>query len=86
MNASTSPLHQRCEQRGATSMLHDEPRRSPSQGTNTCICGYIITAPSSSTCTRTGVVNNWQCSACGNEWDTEAGNSVSGRSPTGSRE
>jgi hypothetical protein len=53
----------------------DGPRRAPpisAQGTDTCLCGHVVTAPSSSTYTPVGVVNEWQCSACGKHWTTTA--------------
>jgi hypothetical protein len=68
------PLHvqRRFEQRWAARMVRDEPRRSPPQGTDTCLCGHVVTAPSSSTYTKMGAVNEWQCSACGKHWRTTA--------------
>jgi hypothetical protein len=74
MNAIIYPLHfhQRVEQRWAAKMTRDESSRSPSRGTNTCTCGHVVTAPSRSTYAPTGVINEWQCSACGNHWETTA--------------
>ncbi|MCA6110518.1 hypothetical protein [Bradyrhizobium cenepequi] len=74
MSSTIYPLHfeQKFERRWASRMVRDEPRRSPSHGTNTCICGHLITAPIRSTYSPTGVVNKWRCSACGNHWETIA--------------
>jgi hypothetical protein len=74
MNAIIYPLHlqRRFESRWAARMARDEPRRSPSQGTDTCACGRVITAPISSTYSPRGIVNEWRCSACGRHWDTIA--------------
>jgi hypothetical protein len=74
MNAIIYPLHprRRFESRWTARMVRDEPRRSPSQGTDTCACGQVITAPISSTYLPTGIVNEWRCSACGRHWDTIA--------------
>ena len=65
MSSIIYPLHfqRRFERRWASRMV-SEPRRSPSRGTNTCSCGQFVTAPVSSTYLPTGVVNEWQCSAC----------------------
>jgi len=74
MNAIIYPLHfqRSLESRWAARMVRDEPRRSPSQGTDTCACGHVITAPNSSAYLPTGIVNEWGCSACGRRWDTIA--------------
>jgi len=75
MDAIVYPLHvqRRFEQRwAARRVVDDEFRRSPPQGTDTCRCGDVVTAPSHSTYTPTGVVNEWQCSACGGHWQTIA--------------
>ena len=76
---SIYPLHfqRRFERLWASRMVRDEPRRSPSRGTNTCSCGHTITAPVSSTYSSTGIVNQWQCSACGSEWETIADGAAS---------
>ena len=68
------PLHirQKFEQRWAARMVRDEPRRSPPQGTDSCLCGHVVIAPSSSTYTPMEIVNAWQCSACGEQWKTTA--------------
>lgn len=59
----------------ASDRTSDPPRHSPSQGMDTCrACGHVVTAPIRSTCSPSGeVINEWQCSACGNGWLTEAG-------------
>jgi transcription elongation factor Elf1 len=74
MNSLIYPLHfhRQFERRWAARMADDQDRRSPSQGTDTCIaCGHVVIAPSTSTHLPTGkVVNRWNCSACGTTWDT----------------
>ena len=77
------PLHfqRRFERRWASRMVSDEPRRSASRGTNTCTCGHLVTAPVSSTYLPTGVVNEWRCSACGNDWETIADPGVGSTKP-----
>jgi hypothetical protein len=74
MTALIYPLHfsRQFERRWSARAIHDQDRRSPSQGTDTCIaCGHVVTAPSKSTHLPTGrIVNYWRCSACGNAWDT----------------
>jgi hypothetical protein len=67
-------FHRRFERRWAARAAGDEERRSPVQGTDTCTtCGRAVIAPSTSTHLPSGqVVNNWQCSVCGNAWDTFA--------------
>jgi hypothetical protein len=66
------PLHfqRRLERSWASRMIRQEPSRLPSRGTNTCTCGHVVTAPIRSTYLPTGVVNEWRCSACGNDWET----------------
>jgi hypothetical protein len=83
MNAIIYPLHlrRRFERRWAARMVRDEPRRSPSQGTDTCACGQVITAPISSTYLPTGIVNEWRCSACGRHWDTIADTGAASTKP-----
>ncbi len=83
MSSIIYPLHfhRRSEHRWASRMVSDEPRRSPSRGTNTCTCGQLVTAPVSSTYLPTGVVNKWRCSACGNEWETIADPAVDSTKP-----
>ncbi|MEH2501669.1 MULTISPECIES: hypothetical protein [unclassified Bradyrhizobium] len=82
MNSIIYPLHfqRRFERRWASRMV-SEPRRSPSRGTNTCSCGQLVTAPVSSTYLPTGVVNEWRCSACGNNWETIADPGVGSTKP-----
>jgi hypothetical protein len=74
MDVIIYPLHvqRRLEQRWSARTVRDEPRRSPPQGTDICLCGHVVSAPSSSTYTPIGVVNEWQCSACGKHWTTTA--------------
>lgn len=73
MTAIIYPLHFRrtFEQRWAARM-GDHSRRSPPEGTDRCVCGHTVVAPASSTYTPDGVVNHWQCSACGRSWTTSA--------------
>jgi hypothetical protein len=84
MDVIIYPLHvqRRFEQRWSARMFRDEPRRSPPQGTDTCLCGHVVTAPSSSTYTPMGVVNEWQCSACGKHWTTTADAEHSSEKPS----
>jgi len=75
MNAIIYPIHFRrnFEQRWAARMVSDEPRRSsPPEGTDSCICGHRVIAPSSSTYGPNEVVNHWECSTCGRQWKTTA--------------
>jgi hypothetical protein len=74
MNSIIYPLHfhRRLERRWASKMSSEQPHRSPSRGTNSCSCGHLVTAPVSSTYLQERVVNQWQCSACGNRWETSA--------------
>jgi len=82
MSSIIYPLHfQRRFERRWASRMFSEPRRSPSRGTNTCSCGQFVTAPVSSTYLPTGVVNEWQCSACGNNWETIADPGVGSTTP-----
>lgn len=74
-------FERRFERRWGSRMVRDEPRQSPSQGTNTCTCGHLITAPVSSTCSPAGVVNEWQCSDCGTNWETIADRRASSTTP-----
>jgi len=62
MNAIIHPLHfqRRLESRWVARMARDEPRRSPSQGTDACARGHVIKAPISSTYLPTGIVNEWR--------------------------
>ena len=74
MNAIIYPIHFRrnFEQRWAARMVRDEPRRSPPEGTDSCICGHTVIAPSSSTYAPNEVANHWECPACGRQWETTA--------------
>jgi hypothetical protein len=65
-------LRRNFEQRWAARMVFDEPRRSPPEGTDTCVCGHTVIAPSSSTYAANEVVNHWECSVCGRRWETTA--------------
>lgn len=47
-----------------------DPRHSPSHGTDTCMCGYVVTAPYASIYSPPNVVNKWHCIRCGSRWDT----------------
>lgn len=47
-------------------------RRSPPEGTDTCRCGYVVTAPSASFHTTMLVVNEWRCPRCVERWQTMA--------------
>jgi hypothetical protein len=81
--SSIYPLHfhRRFERRWASRVVSVEPRRSPSRGTSICSCGHLVTAPVSSTYLPTGVVNEWRCSACGNDWETIADPGVGSTKP-----
>jgi hypothetical protein len=74
MNAIIYPIHLRrqFEQRWAARIVRDEPRRSPPEGTDTCICGQTVIAPRISTYAPDEIVNHWECSACGKRWATTA--------------
>lgn len=74
MNALTYPIHLRreFERRWAARMVRDSARQSPPEGTDTCVCGAMVTAPSSSTFSPDEVTNYWECSACGIRWKTIA--------------
>jgi hypothetical protein len=82
MSSIIYPLHfqRRFERRWASRMI-SEPRRSPSRRTNTCSCGQLVTAPVGSTYLPTGVVTEWRCSACGNNWETFADPGVGSTTP-----
>lgn len=71
MNAIIYPLHfhRQFEQRWAASVT-ERFRRSPPEGTDRCVCGHTVVAPSSSTYTPDAVVNHWHCAKCGEEWTT----------------
>jgi hypothetical protein len=56
----------------AAKVVHNEPRHSPPQGTDTCICGHTLIAPIGSTYATDEVANHWECSACGRQWKTTA--------------
>jgi hypothetical protein len=47
-------------------------RHSRPEGTDTCCCGCVVTAPSASFHTTLLVVNEWRCSQCGERWQTMA--------------
>lgn len=72
MNAIIYPLHLRrtFERRWAARATRDETRRSPSQGTDICGCGNLVTAPASPAYLPTGkIMNRWRCTACGASWE-----------------
>lgn len=46
------------------------PRRSPSHGTDTCVCGCVVIAPYASIYSPPNVINKWHCIKCGSRWDT----------------
>jgi hypothetical protein len=70
MNAIIYPIHLRrdFEQRWAARMVRDQALRSPVEGTDSCICGQTVIAPSSSACGPNEVL----CSACGRGRETTA--------------
>lgn len=74
MSAPIYPIHLRrdFEQRWAARTACGKARRSPPEGRATCVCGEIVTAPSSSTYSPDEVANYWECSACGKRWKTIA--------------
>ena len=47
-------------------------RRSRPEGTDTCACGYTVTAPVNSQYSLHIVTNKWHCSKCNARWTTEA--------------
>jgi hypothetical protein len=73
MDAIIHQIHLRISQRQlASGFMNDDVRHSPAEGTDTCICGHTIIAPSRSTYAPNEVVNHWECSACGRHWETKA--------------
>jgi hypothetical protein len=48
------------------------PRRSRREGTDVCLCGHTVIAPTGSSYSPIAVTNNWTCSHCGRSWKTEA--------------
>jgi Cyclic nucleotide-binding domain len=50
-------------------MARAKPRRSRREGRDTCECGNIVTAPSGSSYSPSGVINEWWCTACGRQWE-----------------
>jgi hypothetical protein len=74
VNAVIYPIHLRrnFQQRSAAKFMSDDLRRSPPEGTATCVCGHTVIAPSRSTYAPKEVVNHWECSACGRCWKTTA--------------
>ena len=74
MNAIIYPVHfhRDFERRWATRMAGAKPRRSRREGRDTCECGNIVTAPSGSSYSPSGVINEWWCTACGRQWETVA--------------
>jgi hypothetical protein len=51
-----------------------DPRRSNPLGTDLCLCGQAVVAPSRSQYSATAVVNEWHCANCGRSWNTYADN------------
>jgi len=47
-------------------------RKSRPEGTDTCTCGHVVTAPYSSNYSPKALINKWHCSACGARWRTTA--------------
>jgi hypothetical protein len=74
MNAIIYPisLRRNFRQHLAGRLTNDDLRRSPPEGTDTCICGHTVIAPNRSTHAPNEVVNHWECSACGRRWETTA--------------
>jgi hypothetical protein len=74
MSAIICPVHfhRDFERRWATRMAGGNPRRSRREGTDTCECGNVVTAPSGSSHSPAGVINKWWCAACGRQWETAA--------------
>jgi len=73
MKSITYPSHFRQQfQRTTVAATMVEPRHSPVVGTDTCKCGYVLTAPDASTCWPLFVINEWCCSKCGERWETAA--------------
>jgi hypothetical protein len=72
MNALIYPIHLRrdFERRRAARMADDPTRQSPPSGTDTCVCGATVTAPSSSTYAPDRITNHWECSVCSRRWKT----------------
>ncbi|ABD06865.1 conserved hypothetical protein [Rhodopseudomonas palustris HaA2] len=50
----------------------NDPRRSNPLGTDSCVCGQAVVAPSRSNYSASAVVNEWHCTACGRSWKTFA--------------
>ena len=73
MSAIIYPLdfHRKFERRWAAG-AQSQQRRSPPEGTDICICGHTVIAPSRATYTPGVVINHWQCARCGREWTTSA--------------
>ena len=80
MNAAIYSINLRrnFQHRSADRFMSDDVRRSPPEGTDTCVCGHTVIAPSRSTYAPNEIVNRWECSACGRYWETTA---PSGRVP-----
>lgn len=47
-------------------------RRSPTSGTDLCLCGNLLIAPTSSKLIEGKVINEWKCNRCQRAWETEA--------------
>jgi hypothetical protein len=75
MNAIIYPIHlqRNFERRWANRDARELPiRRSRPEGTDTCACGYTVTAPVNSQYSLHVVTNKWHCSKCNARWTTEA--------------
>jgi len=72
LNAIIYPahIHRTFERRWATRMAAAAPRRSRSEGTDTCECGNVATARCGSSYSRAGATNQWRCAAWGKRWET----------------
>jgi hypothetical protein len=75
MNAIIYPirLQRKSERKWANRVARELPiRRSRSEGTDTCACGEVVTAPVNSQYSLHAVTNKWHCSKCNARWTTEA--------------
>ncbi|MDR6305352.1 hypothetical protein GGQ85_003074 [Nitrobacter vulgaris] len=75
MYAMVYPIHlqKRSERRWANRIAREIPiRRSRPEGTDSCACGNVVTAPVSSQYAPYVVTNEWHCTKCDTRWTTEA--------------
>jgi hypothetical protein len=75
MYAMVYPIHlqRKSERKWANRVPRELPiRRSRPDGTDTCACGYTVTAPVSSRYSLHVIINKWHCSKCDAWWTTEA--------------